>query len=154
MSDGPVRAVVDASVGAKLFIAEDLSDEAHDLFAHLAADPPGQLFVPDLFYIECANILWKQVRRLGYPAEKAKQDLEALGGLSLHSLATRDLMAEAFALAVEHAITAYDACYVALAERLGMPLVTADEKLARALADSDFDARWLGAFPIPPLPTE
>jgi len=29
-------------------------------------------------------------------------------------------------------VTAYDSCYVALAEALGCPLVTADQRLARA----------------------
>jgi predicted nucleic acid-binding protein len=84
----PFGCVVDASVGVKLFIAEALSDQAHALFAHLAADPPARLYVPDLFFIECANILWKSVRRLGYPASKVRKDLEKLGALSLHNGAT------------------------------------------------------------------
>ncbi|HKZ84931.1 MAG TPA: type II toxin-antitoxin system VapC family toxin, partial [Anaerolineae bacterium] len=62
MNRTPLECVVDASVGIKLFIAEPLSNLADALFAHLAADPPGRLMVPDLFFIECANILWKHVR--------------------------------------------------------------------------------------------
>ncbi|MBC8254639.1 MAG: hypothetical protein H8E35_11520 [Ardenticatenia bacterium] len=34
-------------------------------------------------------------------------------------------------------VTAYDACYAALARQLALPLVTADAPLARKLAGSD-----------------
>jgi predicted nucleic acid-binding protein len=71
----PGICVVDANVAIKLFVAEDLSDEAHALFQKLTDHPPAQFHVPDLFYIECANILWKYVRRLGYRADNARQDL-------------------------------------------------------------------------------
>jgi hypothetical protein len=33
--------MVDASVGIKLFLAQELSDRADALFAYLAPDPPG-----------------------------------------------------------------------------------------------------------------
>jgi predicted nucleic acid-binding protein len=59
MSSERLRYVVDASVGIKLFIDEPLSDIAHALFEKLTEDPPVELFVPDLFYIECTNILVK-----------------------------------------------------------------------------------------------
>jgi hypothetical protein len=36
-----IACVGDASVGIKLFLAEELSDRADALFARLAADPPG-----------------------------------------------------------------------------------------------------------------
>jgi len=48
----PPDCVVDASVGIKLLLVEPLSDAAHAHFSGLAADPPAQLYVPDLFYIE------------------------------------------------------------------------------------------------------
>jgi predicted nucleic acid-binding protein len=123
-----IACVVDASVGIKLFLAEVLSDRADAFFAHLAADPPGQFSVPDLFYIECANILWKHTRRSGYPPEKARKALTDLGGLALRRFPTADLAAQALDVAVQKAITAYDACYVALALQLSVPFVTADEK--------------------------
>src|SRR5579859_3541312 len=146
--------VVDASVGIKLFLAEELSDRADALFAHLAADPPGQLSVPDLFYIECANILWKHTRRSGYPTEKARKALTDLGGLALKRFPTADLAVQALDVAAQEGITAYDACYVALALQLSVPFVTADEKLVRALSGTKYQVSWLGDFPIPPVPPQ
>ncbi|MBI3242899.1 MAG: type II toxin-antitoxin system VapC family toxin [Chloroflexi bacterium] len=141
--------VVDASVGIKLFVEENLSEEAHALFARLTTEPPAEFHVPDLFYIECANILWKYVQRLHYSAKLARQDLERLGKLAIHDTATSQLMVDALDIAVKHGITAYDACYVALAGQLGLPLITADEKLARMLAGKEYVVHWLGNFPLP-----
>jgi predicted nucleic acid-binding protein len=64
----PVACVIDASVGIELVVAEALSAQSHALFAHLAADPADRFWVPDLFYIECTNILWKHVRAVGLSA--------------------------------------------------------------------------------------
>jgi predicted nucleic acid-binding protein len=128
--------VVDASVGIKLFVVEDGSDLASKLFAQLTADPPAQFYVPDLFYVECTNILWKYVWRFDYPAENARQDVIDLRALALITVSTADLIEPALDLALKYEITAYDACYVALAERLALPLVTADATLARKLAGS------------------
>ncbi len=142
----PVLCVVDASVGVKLFVAEPLSDEAYALFAHLSNDSRAQLHVPDLFYIECANILWKYVQRLGYPLKAAREDLAMLRALSLRSTPTALLMAASLEIAAAQKISAYDACYVALARQLRMPLVTADQKLARTLAGFDIAIHWLADF--------
>ncbi len=132
----PGAAVVDASVGIKLFVAEDGSVQADELFNRLAVDPPADFFVPDLFFIECTNILWKYVKRFGYPAEKALQDVADLQSLALHEVATASLAAEALELALAFDISAYDASYAALARRLDLPLVTADSHLRQKLAAS------------------
>ena len=149
-----IACVVDASVAIKLFLAEGLSDRADALFAHLAADPPGQLSVPDLFYIECANILWKHTRRSRYPTEKARKALTDLSRLALKRYPTADLAAQALDIATVENITAYDACYVALALTLSVPVVTADERLARTLSGSKYQVHWLGDFPIPTVPPQ
>ena len=150
MSDEPALYVVDASVAIKLFVVEPLSERADALFDQLAAEPPAQLYVPDLLFVECANILWKHVRRFGYPAEHARQDVAALRALALRAVSTADLIDEALPLALAYDITAYDACYVALAQLIGAPLITADEALVRKLAGSPYDVRWLGDV-SPPL---
>lgn len=136
--------VVDASVGIKLFVDEELSDEAETVFRQLEADDPPRFYVPDLFFIECANILWKYVRRGARPQEEALQDIAALIELPLQSVSTADLLPGALALAVERSLSAYDASYAFLASRLNAPLVTADKTLFQKLAGIGIDARWLG----------
>src|SRR5215475_1801940 len=99
MSDSPLRYVVDASVGIKLFVEEEFSEQAQALFSHLAADPPAELYVPDLFYIECTNILLKYTRRFGRPLENSKADIADMKLLSLKPTSTAELMEDAFLLA-------------------------------------------------------
>ena len=135
--------VVDASVGVKLFVVEPLSDQADALFGHLTDTPPARLYVPDLFFIECASILWKYVRRYGYPADVARQDLRDLTRLPLRVVSTAALAEEALTLGVAHGSTAYDSAYVALARRLALPLVTADEALARRFVEAEPDVQSL-----------
>ena len=149
MTGQPLVYVVDASVAIKLFVVEPLSNRADALFAQLAAEPPAQFYVPDLFFVECANILWKHVRRYGYPADNARQDVADLCALALRAVSTADLVAEALVIALAYDITAYDACYVALGQQLDAPLITADETLVRKLINTAYDVKWLGDFPSP-----
>jgi predicted nucleic acid-binding protein len=142
------RYVVDASVAIKLFINEPLSDRAEALFSILEA-APNALYVPDLFFIECANVLWKHIKRFGYPEDKAREDLAALKGLSLPCFATVDLMEDALNIATGHDITAYDACYIALGWQLKTPVVSADENLVRKMANTVHMVEWLGDFALP-----
>ncbi len=70
--------MVDASVAIKLFVNEPLSERADALFAHLTDSRPARFYVPDLFFVECANVLWKYVRRFGYPVGIAAKNLADL----------------------------------------------------------------------------
>ena len=139
--------VVDASVAIKLFLTEPLSDRADALFDHLANSPPARFYVPDLFFAECANILWKYVRHFGYSPDAARQNLSDLLHLPFRLASTADLVEDALNLAVTHDITIYDAVYVALGARLSLPVVTADEALVRRLTDAKLDVRPLTDWP-------
>ena len=143
-----VDCVVDASVGIKLFLDEALSDRAYALFAHLADVPPARFYVPDHFFIECANILWKYSRNYGYPQTAARQDISDLVHLPWRIVSTADLAEASLQLAVVRDVTAYDAAYVVLAQQLSLPLVTADETLVRRLAGDDLDVRLLADWPL------
>ena len=111
----------------------------HALFEQLAGDIPAILYVPDLFYIECTNILLKYTRRFGRSLDDSRADLVDLGRLSLRVVPTAELMEDTLLLAAKQNITAYDACYAVLASRLALHLVTADKPLAKAV-----EALWIG----------
>ncbi|MCC6389480.1 MAG: type II toxin-antitoxin system VapC family toxin [Bryobacterales bacterium] len=141
--------VVDASVAAKWFLPsarEPLAIEARLLLEEYAA---GRLKieVPDLFWPELGNILWKAVRTNRMTRQAAGEAIVALEGSPLITIPSASLWKDAFALAVTFDRTVYDSVYVALAVTSGIPMVTADERLANALA-AHLPVRWLGAFPF------
>lgn len=138
--------VVDASVAVKPYLNEDLGDIAESLLDN-ARTGRGSIFVPDLFYLECANILWKHVRRLKILPAHARWSLGNLTSIILFPVSSTDLLHYALDLALEYGITAYDAAYVALSEELRLPLVTADQKLIGNLKGTGTDIHWLGDLP-------
>jgi predicted nucleic acid-binding protein len=139
----PLRIVVDASVGMKLFVIEPLSDAAHFLFAHITL-PGTRFYTPDLFYVECTNVLWKYIRRGTMPIEDANAAVDKLCRLALRPVATASLVSDALKIARTYDVTAYDAVYAALARRENTLLITADEALVRKLAGLDVVVLWLG----------
>lgn len=144
MTEVTLRCVLDASVGIKLFVEEEFSDKVQRLFARLAEDPQTEIHIPDLFYIECANILLKYTRRFDRPLEDSLADIRDLNSLDLKVTSTSELIEDALILAEKKNLTAYDACYAVLAQKLGLPLITADAPMANAI---DW-AIWIGDFEI------
>lgn len=128
--------VVDASVAIKLFVREEGSAEAHAFFERLTLPDPPEFWVPDLFFVECANIFWKYTRRFGMPIQVAIASFDRLHALAFDSYPTGDLSVEALQCAVHYGITTYDASYLVLAVKLSCPLVTADRAQADKLASA------------------
>jgi len=146
----PLRCVLDTNICIKQFIADPLNSKVNQLFDHLN-DPRTEFFVPDLFYIECANVFWKYVRADLYMAEQVQADLASLKALRLQVTSTKELMIAAVKIALDYGITAYDACYVVLSHQVGAPLLTLDRRLVNALINSSFDVQLFTDFLVPPL---
>lgn len=142
--------VLDASVGIKQFIPDPLSPKVDRLFTLLVSSQI-EIFVPDLFYIESANILWKYVRASLYPVANIEGNLNTLKALPLRVVSTVDLMQEAVNIGLNYGITAYDGCYVALSEQVNAPLLTLDKKLVNALKSSPYNVLGFDEFSLPPL---
>ncbi len=135
---------VDASVCLKLFVEENLSGKAEAFFERLALDPETRFFVPDLLYLECANALWKYVKRFGYAPDEAKRSLARILEIDLIPLPVEQLAKNALALALDLGVTVYDASYLACAKAARAPLVTADDRLARRAGKGDVRVLRLG----------
>lgn len=143
MNDFPRQLVIDASVGIQLFLPEQYSQIVDDLFTSARADPQRALLAPDLFFIECGNVLWKRVRQGQCSIAMARGSMVDLVALELVSTPTVDLAERAVEIACLCGIAAYDACYVALSESADAPLITADVRLRDRIA-KQFDVLLLG----------
>jgi predicted nucleic acid-binding protein len=117
--------VVDASV-----LSNALGDDGHDGRAARARLGTDDLAGPDLIDVETVAVLRKRWLAGGLTARRFKAAVADLEDLQLERYPTLGLMRRAFELRAN--VTAYDAAYVALAERLQCTLLTADERLAKA----------------------
>ena len=122
------RVVIDASVAIKWVVPEPDSGRAEILLDH-------GLVAPDLIYAECANVLWKKVRRGEMTEEEAEIAAQTLEQADITIAPTRGHLAVATAIAVELDHAAYDAVYLAVAEASDLRLVTADNWPTRKIRE-------------------
>src|ERR1044071_995109 len=137
--------ILDTSVAAKWFLpAETLGAQAVELFGDFA-EGRIRLSVPDLFWPEFGNTVWKAARTGRMSKASAEESITAIERLGLKTAPSAPLVKNAFAIAATFDRTVYDCIYVALALESDRPLITADERLANALA-ARFPVRWLGTY--------
>jgi predicted nucleic acid-binding protein len=141
------RFVLDASVAVKWFVPADrepFTEEAHELL-NLHEENKIRLLVPDVFWVEAANVFWKDLRRGLWTAIHARTALDGLAKLSLESFESRRLLSLASTIATNFDRSLYDSVYIALAMNEKCEVLTADEKLANATA-AHLPVRWIGRF--------
>lgn len=117
--------VVDASV-----LATALADDSGDGDRARARLHGEQLAAPELLDLEVVSVLRGQMRAGRLDARRAELALTDLDALHVQRASHRPLMSRCWQL--RDNLTIYDAAYVALAEALGVDLLTADRRLARA----------------------
>jgi predicted nucleic acid-binding protein len=88
------------------------------------------LFAPELIDLEVASALRRQVTAGELTADRAAGALDDLAALPLSRAPHAPLLRRCWELRSN--LTVYDAAYVALAEALEVPLITADVRLTRA----------------------
>lgn len=139
--------VLDASVAVKWFLPpeyEQLTEEAIALYRQFVRREI-QFIIPDLFWAELASACWKAVRLGRFQRSSAEDAIARLLLSDLPTYPSTDLVERAFHIATVYGRSVYDSIYVALAIQTNLQLITADERLANALA-SRFPVKWLGAI--------
>lgn len=118
--------VVDASVALKWVLQEEGDDRARALAAF------ETMIAPDLWLIECANVLTLRVRRGQIAADVAAQAVDFIASAPVRIVPTRGHVPTAHALSVALKQSAYDSLYLALALSERAVMVTADAAFFRA----------------------
>ncbi len=140
------RLVLDASVATKWAIPsarEPLTDQSLRLLRRYV-DSEIEFIVPDVFWAELGNVLWKGTRQRRWRQDEAEAVATDMRARNFATVSSITLLPEALRIAFAYDRAVYDCLYVALAVQSKTDLITADEHLADALA-ARFPVKWLGA---------
>lgn len=113
--------LVDTSVVVKWFVAEEGQAEAELLIGE-------SLAAPDLLLVEVSNALWKKWRKRELEAEQATM-AQGMVASFVELRPSRPFAEQALAIALQLEHPVYDCFYLAMSEAVGIPLVTADQRL-------------------------
>jgi predicted nucleic acid-binding protein len=131
---GPaMKCVIDASIVASLVLPDELSQKVSAFANRLAED--GAL-APGLLQIEIVNVLLVAQRRKRINQSQLGRLLEYVDQLAiaLEPSLRIDQRRDLIQLSLKHNLSAYDAAYLELSLRLGLPLASLDHSLLKAAA--------------------
>lgn len=141
------RFVLDASVAIKWAMPsarEPLTDESLQWLRRYI-DAEVEFIVPDVFWAEVGYVLWKGTRQRRWQQDQAEAVAADMRARDFATVSSLVLLPEALRIAFAYDRSIYDSLYVALAVQSKTELITADERLANALA-ARLPVKWLGAY--------
>jgi len=118
--------VLDASAAVELVLQTARAER----IAARALHPAERLHAPHLIDVEVTQVMRRLLQAKEITVARADAALLDFEGLVIERHAHRPLIRRVWGL--RSSLSAYDATYVALAEALVAPMLTCDEKLARA----------------------
>lgn len=123
--------VVDNSVVMSWFLRDDAGPFADAVLGKLEG---CAALVPSVWPLEVANTLLTAERRNLITESDAVRFISLLTKLpiSIENATHRNQMTELYSLGRKHGLSSYDASYLSLAMRTGLPLATLDEKLKKS----------------------
>ncbi|MDA1190141.1 MAG: type II toxin-antitoxin system VapC family toxin [Candidatus Poribacteria bacterium] len=137
-------AVLDSGVLLATARTETLSEHAKALIARVNQHDV-QIVAPMLLQYELIAVVRKWVYRTLITSEEAENALNELLAFPARYATDDSLMRRAYELATNlNRPTAYDAQYLAVAERFQCDFWTADERLFNATSERFPNIRWLG----------
>lgn len=122
--------VLDNSVVTGWYLPDQATAYGEAIATRLESD---KALVPTLWQLELANVLKTACTRGKLELETARQILDALGKLPIEiDTSPAPGQRQLFELAMRHKLSSYDAAYLELAMRHGLPIATQDAQLKEA----------------------
>ena len=131
-----MRFVLDNSVAMRWLLNDrpsEVQDYARSILQMLADGDTA--VVPQLWSLEAANVLAKSMKRGLVNEADIREFLALLSDLDIETAPTTQERAlyDTLRIAIQHDLSAYDAAYLELALREGLPLATLDLDLSAAV---------------------
>jgi len=124
--------VIDSSVVCGWLITSQSTAYTQAIRAQLLSGQAGHAVAPPLLPLEYSNVLRTACKRGSLNSQQALALIGALANLPIEIDAAPMAPAEVFTLSIRYSLTSYDACYLALALKLQIPIATQDVALAEA----------------------
>jgi predicted nucleic acid-binding protein len=131
-----VNFVLDASVALLWLVPQTNTPGVAYADSVLLALKESQAVVPSLFALETANVIAKLEGKGIVSEAESQRFISLLGQLDIETdvQTMSHALGDTLNLARRYRLSAYDAAYLELALRLGLPLATLDSDLAKAAA--------------------
>ena len=142
-----MKLVVDNSVAMRWLFADGSKADRQYANEVAALVETAEVHMPALFVIEAANVISRALKTGVITAQESQARFDLLNAMqanidpieSTHS--TMSLAIQAFELG----LSAYDASYLRLAQKLGCPLATLDKDLRRTAKNCGVEIAGVGA---------
>ena len=129
--------VLDNSVVTGWYLPEQATAYGQSVATRLESD---KALVPTLWQLELANVLKTACTRGKLDLDTARQILDALGRLPIEiDTSPAPGQRQLFELAMRYQLSSYDAAYLELAMRHGLPIATQDMHLKAAAMAAGVD---------------
>jgi predicted nucleic acid-binding protein len=129
------QTTIDASFLLKLFLPEERSDKAHEIWSSWIENSV-EVVAPTLIMFEAASVIRNKLHRKLINETDASEIIERMKRIDMTLVYTDELLESAWEIGSQLRVPVlYDCFYLALAQLLKAPLWTADEKLYQAARD-------------------
>lgn len=127
--------VIDTSALVRLFVPDGPVHPKAEAAFNRATTGADVLMAPQLLLSETANVLLRKRRRGELSSSELRDLLQAVESLPIRYFEHEPLLLAACVIAEARGLSAYDALYLALAERHGARVLTSDAQLDKAARD-------------------
>jgi predicted nucleic acid-binding protein len=128
-----LRYGLDCSVAVRWLVPQIHAKHALRFLGSLR-EGENTVIAPDVIVVELGHVLRKLVVGKKVTRGRASAFFDQFLNLDLGLVSSLPLAPDALQLALSHSATFYDSLYLALAEREDLPVLTADDRMAKAFA--------------------
>ena len=133
--------VLDNSVSMRWLLATDKADDQAYAESVLHSLTEAEAVVPNLWHLEAANVMLEGLKRERlevFEVERFTAQLEALP-ITMDPHTAKQAFGHTTSLARTYQLSSYDAAYLELSLRAGLPLATLDKALIKACLRVDVE---------------